>query len=59
MVAAGRLPADLDVASVLWQPDRLEGGVRTVTHPVDIAERPPLTSIVGAAGQPSGHSATK
>ena len=25
-------PADLDVATLLWQPDRVEGGVRTARH---------------------------
>jgi glucosyl-3-phosphoglycerate synthase len=41
----GRLPAGLEPATLLSQPDRVEGGVRTSQHPVDTAERPPLTSL--------------
>jgi glucosyl-3-phosphoglycerate synthase len=42
LTADGRLPAGLDPATLLWQPDRVEGGVRTARHVVDTAERPPL-----------------
>jgi len=56
LIDQGRLPADLDPATVLWQPDRVEGGVRTSRHPIDTAERPPLIDI---GAQRSDHSATK
>jgi glucosyl-3-phosphoglycerate synthase len=60
MAADGRLPADLDAATVLWQPDRVEGGLRASKHSVDIAERPPLVEVLAAAAdQPNDHSATK
>jgi glucosyl-3-phosphoglycerate synthase len=45
LIADGRMPADLAPATVLRQPDRTEGGVRTTAHVVDIAERPPLSSL--------------
>jgi glucosyl-3-phosphoglycerate synthase len=45
LVAEGRLPTDLDRATTLWQPDRIEGGVQTVQHVVDTAERPPLGDL--------------
>jgi glucosyl-3-phosphoglycerate synthase len=45
LVAEGRLPADLPVATELWQPERLEGSVALRSHDVDVAERPPLNSI--------------
>jgi glucosyl-3-phosphoglycerate synthase len=45
LVAEGRLPADLPVATELWQPERLEGSVALRSHDVDVAERPPLISI--------------
>ena len=41
---------ELDAATMLWQPDRLEGGVRARSHQVDIAERPPLVEVVAATG---------
>jgi glucosyl-3-phosphoglycerate synthase len=64
LTSEGRLPAGLDRATELSQPDRVEGGVRRARHPVDTAERPPLRSLdLVAAGQPVGqvsdHSATK
>jgi glucosyl-3-phosphoglycerate synthase len=59
LAAAGQLPSELDVAAVLWQPDRLEGGVQVVSHPIDTAERPPLDTVLRPGGQPSVHSATK
>jgi glucosyl-3-phosphoglycerate synthase len=43
--ADGRLPADLAPATVLRQPDRTEGGVRTAESAVDTEERPPLRSL--------------
>jgi hypothetical protein len=42
---------------VLWQPDRIEGGVRTSRHEVDTAERPALDKLT--ALQASVHDATK
>jgi glucosyl-3-phosphoglycerate synthase len=45
LVAEGRMPADLAPATVLRQPDRIEGGVRTSYHEVDTEERPPLSSL--------------
>jgi glucosyl-3-phosphoglycerate synthase len=45
LVADGRLPAGLEPATLLTQPDRVEGGVRTRHHRVDTAERPPLATI--------------
>jgi glucosyl-3-phosphoglycerate synthase len=45
LVDEGRLPADLDAATQLWQPDRVEGGVRTARHDVDTAQRPALRDV--------------
>jgi glucosyl-3-phosphoglycerate synthase len=45
LVAEGRVPAGIDVATRLWQPERLEGSVALRSHEVDVAERPPLNSI--------------
>lgn len=45
LVADGRLPGGLDVATRLWQPERLEGSVALRPHDVDVAERPPLDSL--------------
>jgi glucosyl-3-phosphoglycerate synthase len=44
--AQGRLPADVDVATPLWQPERLEGSVSLREHDIDTAERPPLTTLI-------------
>jgi glucosyl-3-phosphoglycerate synthase len=41
LVAAGRLPQDLELARTLRQPERIEGGVRTVRHDVDVTDLPP------------------
>jgi glucosyl-3-phosphoglycerate synthase len=46
LVAEGRLPADLDPATLIWQPDRVEGGVQTSRHRIDTAERPPLSQLI-------------
>ncbi len=54
----GRLPAGLDRETLLWQPDRVEGGVRRSGHRIDTAERPPLRDLLATA-QPTVHSATK
>jgi glucosyl-3-phosphoglycerate synthase len=43
--ADSRLPADLDAARELWQPQRLEGSVALQHHEIDTAERPPLSSL--------------
>jgi glucosyl-3-phosphoglycerate synthase len=65
LVADGRLPADLEAATVLWQPDRIEGGVRTAQHVIDTAERPPLRLAASRSvdhaevDQAKDHSATK
>jgi len=45
LIDDGRLPADLKPATVLRQPDRVEGGVMTSPHTIDTAERPPLSTI--------------
>jgi glucosyl-3-phosphoglycerate synthase len=45
LVVDGRMPADLEPAALLLQPDRTEGGVQTAGHLTDTAERPPLNSI--------------
>jgi glucosyl-3-phosphoglycerate synthase len=57
LVRDGRLPAGLDRSSVLWQPDRIEGGVRTRRHEIDTAERPALAELTTL--QVSVHDATK
>jgi glucosyl-3-phosphoglycerate synthase len=50
--ALDRLDADrqlrgsLEGATTLWQPDRLEGGVRVNPYPIDTAERPPLIDVL-------------
>jgi glucosyl-3-phosphoglycerate synthase len=60
LIADGRLPGDLDPATMLWQPDRIEGGVRAARHVIDTAERPPLRDVARAAtAQPKDHNATK
>jgi glucosyl-3-phosphoglycerate synthase len=60
LVADGRLPAGLDLATQLWQPARTEGGVETSRHEIDTAERPPLDDLRrNHAGQPSDHTAAK
>jgi glucosyl-3-phosphoglycerate synthase len=41
----GRLPAEVDPATLLRQPYRVEGGVHTANHDVDTAERPALSSL--------------
>jgi glucosyl-3-phosphoglycerate synthase len=45
MVADGRLPSDLAVGNLLWQPERLERGVAIREHQIDTAERPPQASL--------------
>ncbi|MGN6473898.1 MAG: glucosyl-3-phosphoglycerate synthase [Mycobacteriales bacterium] len=45
LVAEGRLPDGIDVATQLLQPERLEGSVALRSHDVDVAERPPLDSV--------------
>ncbi len=45
LVAEERLPDGMDVATRLWQPERLEGSVALRPHDVDVAERPPLDSV--------------
>jgi glucosyl-3-phosphoglycerate synthase len=45
LLAEGRLPDGLDVATLLWQPERLEGSVALRSHEVDTAERPPLAGL--------------
>lgn len=45
LVQDGRLPDGLDRGSVLYQPDRIEGGVRTSRHEIDTAERPALAEL--------------
>lgn len=57
LVRDGRLPDGLDRSTVLLQPDRIEGGVRTSRHEVDTVERPALNEI--SALQMSVHDATK
>jgi glucosyl-3-phosphoglycerate synthase len=52
LIADGRLPAGLEPGTSLWQPDRVEGGVRTSRHEIDTAERPSLRDVE------RGHSAT-
>jgi glucosyl-3-phosphoglycerate synthase len=47
LVAEGRLPAGLDVATTLLQPERLEGAVALRSHTVDVEERPALDSVTG------------
>jgi len=46
LVMDGRLPADLEVGSKLWQPERLERGVTVEEHDVDVDERPPLALLL-------------
>jgi glucosyl-3-phosphoglycerate synthase len=45
LVAEGRLPQGVDVATRLWQPERLEGSVALRSHDVDTAQRPALDSL--------------
>jgi glucosyl-3-phosphoglycerate synthase len=50
--------ADLD--RTLWQPERLEGGVRIRPHAVDTSEHPPLTDVLSRRmDQPTDQDATK
>lgn len=42
LTAEGRLPGDLDPATVLWQPRRGPEGIELAAHDVDVSERPPL-----------------
>lgn len=57
LIAEGRLPDGLDRSSQLWQPDRIEGGVRTNRFDIDTAERPALAEL--AALHASSQDATK
>lgn len=57
LVLDGRLPDGLDRSTALWQPDRIEGGVRTSRYEIDTAERPALAEL--SALQMSVHEATK
>jgi glucosyl-3-phosphoglycerate synthase len=43
--ADGRLPSDLGAATLLRQPHRIEGGVRSAGYEIDTAERPPLVDV--------------
>jgi glucosyl-3-phosphoglycerate synthase len=43
--AESRLPADLEAASELWQPQRLEGSMALQHYEIDTAERPALNSL--------------
>jgi glucosyl-3-phosphoglycerate synthase len=45
LAGEGRLPAELAAATALWQPERLEGAVALRSYDIDVAERPPLSSI--------------
>jgi glucosyl-3-phosphoglycerate synthase len=45
LAVQGRLPVDLDLATLLLQPARLEGSVGIAGHVVDLAERPPLLAL--------------
>ena len=45
LVADGRLPDGLEVATQLFQPERLEGSVALRSHDIDVAERPALDSL--------------
>lgn len=57
LIVDGRLPDGLDRSTALWQPDRIEGGVRTSRHEIDTAERPALAELT--ALHTSVHDATK
>jgi glucosyl-3-phosphoglycerate synthase len=60
LTSDGRLPAGLDAATLLVQPDRVEGGVRAAEHVVDTAERPSLRDVAaGRLDQVKDQSATK
>jgi glucosyl-3-phosphoglycerate synthase len=60
LTSDGRLPPGLDPATLLVQPDRVEGGVRTAEHVVDTAERPSLRDVAaGRLDQAKDQSATK
>ena len=59
LVDDGRLPTTLDATTLLWQPDRVEGGVRTARHVVDTAERPSLIDVAAGRAQPKDQDATK
>jgi glucosyl-3-phosphoglycerate synthase len=54
LVMDGRLPADVEVGTQLWQPMRLERGVTIEEHDIDVDERPPLALL-----PQSVHNATK
>lgn len=47
LVRDGRLPEGLERAFELFQPDRIEGGVRTSRHDIDTCERPALAEVAG------------
>jgi glucosyl-3-phosphoglycerate synthase len=45
LVADGRMPAETDLDTTLWQPERLDRGVTINPHEVDTEQRPPLASL--------------
>jgi glucosyl-3-phosphoglycerate synthase len=45
LVSAGRMPADTELGTRLWQPVRVERGVTMEAHEVDTEERPQLQSF--------------
>jgi glucosyl-3-phosphoglycerate synthase len=47
LVMDGRLSADVEVGTALWQPLRLERDVTVEEHDVDVDERPPLALLNG------------
>jgi glucosyl-3-phosphoglycerate synthase len=46
LMAAGRLPADLDLVTSMAQPSRRDGSLGVVRHEIDTAERPALDECV-------------
>jgi glucosyl-3-phosphoglycerate synthase len=46
LMAAGRLPADLALATSIAQPRRLDGALGVVRHEIDTSERPALDECV-------------
>jgi glucosyl-3-phosphoglycerate synthase len=45
LVADGRVPAETELATTLWQPERLDRGVTISAHEVDTQQRPALASL--------------
>jgi glucosyl-3-phosphoglycerate synthase len=45
LIAAGRVPCDIDAATALLQPMRRDGVPTVVSHEIDVSERPPVVML--------------